>query len=303
VETLFFHFFRNGFFESVFSGRLQDPLHIIAPRNLEVKMLRTFCLNSILVGGLCLAAAPSLQAQEGDRPARGQGGPGGGRMGGRMGGGMGMMGGGGGFMGLLRMKEVTEELKLDADQTKEIETLNEEGRAMFLQMRGNGGPPSGPPDMAKMQEMMAKMQESTTKMEAKLEEVLDPNQMDRLLGLFVQQQGAMSLNHSMVATKLNVTAEQKAKMAEMAKEGGEAIGKLFSNGPNPEAMEKMQSMRKEGEEKILAMLTAEQKKSMEDMKGAEFKFPERQWGGPGGRGGRGSGGGRGGNGGGSGEVQ
>jgi hypothetical protein len=57
--------------------------------------------------------------------------------------------------------------------------------------------------------------------------------------------------------------------------------------------DKMREMREESDNKLKAILTDKQKTDMEALKGAEFKFPEPQWGrggqgGPGGQGGRGN---------------
>lgn len=253
-------------------------------------MLFRVCLSrSFFVVFLVTALVPFTFAQEeAGRAGRGAGGQGGGS-GGRMGSGGGMMGGGGmggGLLGLLMMKEVCEELKLDEDQTTELDGLKKEMqesmRSMFEgRQRGERR------DQVAMEAAGTKMREMGKKMEDKLEELLDPNQMDRLVGLLAQQEGLMSLRNSLIATRLEITSDQKTKMLEMEKEAGEAMRSIFSNGPpGPDAFEKMQTMRKEGEAKLLALLTDAQKKTLEELKGETFKFPEMpRWGG-GGRGGR-----------------
>ena len=213
----------------------------------------------------------------------------------------GMMGGmgGGGVTGLLMMKEVREELKLDEDQVAELEDL---GKAMMESMKnmrpqggGGGGGGGQPPNPQDIQAMMAKVQKANEENEAKVEEILDPKQFDRLVGLYIQSANLQSLNTKLVATRLGITEEQKTKVAEINKANGEKMREkmreLFQDG----AREKMGKMRDEAEEKIKEILTAKQKQDMEALKGAEFKFPEPQWrGGPGGPGGPGgAGGGRG----------
>jgi len=250
-------------------------------------------LSGFLLAGCTLVGLSplALAQQDGNRPGRGgggQGGPGGGRMG--MGGGM---MGRGGPIALLMMKEVREELKLDEDQTKELDVSGKEMREESMALFQNGDNAGGPPDFAKIQErmkeVMPKMLAITSKFESKLEEVLDPNQMDRLLGLVVQRDGARSLSNGMVAARLKITEDQKAKMAELEKSQGEAMrAAMQGGGPRgPEMMEKMQALRKESDEKLSAILSDEQKKSMEAMKGEEFKFQTPQWGG--GQGGPGGG--------------
>jgi len=202
-------------------------------------------------------------------------------MGGMMGGGM----GGAGVTGLLMMKEVREELKLDEDQVAELEDL---GKAMMESMKnmrpqGGGGQP---PNAQDRQAMMEKMQKANEENEAKVEEILDPKQFDRLVGLYIQASKLQSLNSKLVATRLGITEDQKTKMAEIAKANGEKMRELFQGGFGPDAREKMGKMRDEAEAKIKEVLTDKQKQDMEALKGAEFKFPEPQWrGGPGGPGG------------------
>lgn len=265
-------------------------------------LLSRFALAVSMVGALSLGAMAQGPGAPGG--ARGQGGPGGGRMG-MMGMGGGMMMGGG-VTGLLRMKEVREELKLDEDQVAELEELGkaamESMRSLMPQRGGPGGAAGGggqptPPNPQDMQAMMEKMQKATEENEAKVEEILDPKQLDRLVGLMIQRSNLQSLSSKLVATRLGITEEQKTKMAEVNKANGEKMRELFQGGgfnqENREKMaETMTKMREEGEAKIKEILTAKQKEDMESLKGPEFKFPQPQWGnfgggqgGPGGPGG------------------
>ena len=148
----------------------------------------------------------------------------------------GMMGGmgGGGVTGLLMMKEVREELKLDEDQVAELEDL---GKAMMESMKnmrpqggGGGGGGGQPPNPQDIQAMMAKVQKANEENEAKVEEILDPKQFDRLVGLYIQSADLQSLNTKLVATRLGITEEQKTKMAEIAKANGEKIPRRVRPG-------------------------------------------------------------------------
>lgn len=242
-----------------------------------------------LVGCILMAAAPLSMAQ-GGRGGAGGGSPGGGGRGGWGGGGFGGGMGGGGLFSLTQVAEVQTELKIDEDQKTELEAIGKEmsdARRALMPAPADGGRP----DMAKMRELMPKMAEMQTKYEGKLEEVLDPKQMDRLLGLFVQRDEIRTLSNAIVAAKLKITDEQKAELAKIEKANGEAMMSAFSGGGGGggDMREKFQAMRKENEEKTMGVLTAEQKKTMEDMKGAKFEFPQRGFGGPGGPGGPGGG--------------
>jgi hypothetical protein len=205
-------------------------------------------------------------------------------MGGMMGGGM-----GGGVTGLLMMKEVREELKLDEDQVAELEDLGKAMMESMRNMRPQGGGGGQPPNPQEIQAMMEKVQKANEENEAKVEEILDPKQVDRLVGLLIQRSNLQSLNTKLVATRLGISEDQKTKMADINKANGEKMRELFQGGFGQDAREKMGKMRDEAEAKMKEVLTSKQKEDMETLKGAEFKFPEPQWrggtGGPGGPGG------------------
>jgi len=136
---------------------------------------------------------------------------------------------------------------------------------------------------------MEKIRKAAAEAEDKLGEILDPTQAERLIGLIIQREGVRSINSKMVAGKLGVTDDQKAKMAEMEKENMEKMREMFQGGFGPEMRDKMRAFRDESESKMKEILTAAQKEQMESLKGTEFKFPEPQMRGPGGRGGAGGG--------------
>ena len=267
----------------------------------------------VLIGCIVGAAAPfSLGQGGGERPQRGAGGlGGGGGPGGAMRGGFGMLGGGmmggGGMASLLGIKEVRDELKMDEEQTKEFESyqkevMEERRAAMAAAFGSRGGGDAGGPgggagapgggsagggrggrgggfanmsveDRQKMQENMKKMQENMAagqaKSETKLADILDPAQMDRLVGLYVQRDGVRTLRSKTVSTRLNINDDQKAKIS--AQET--AVGEEMFAAMTPGAGADMQKVFKESEEKVLGMLTSDQKTKMEEMKGAKFEFP------------------------------
>ena len=242
---------------------------------------------------------------------------GGGGPGGRGGFGGGMMGGGmmggGGMASLLTIKEVREELKMDEDQNKDYETYSkeamEEMRSSMAAMfgggaggpggpggaggpggggrggrggAGGGGPGGGGPggaaggmDFTKIREAGAAMQE---KSEAKLADILNPEQMDRLVGLYIQRDGVRTLNSKTVATRLEVTADQKAKLKEQETSAMEEMRAARTPGSGQEVFEKL---RTESEKKSMDILTQVQKDKMESFKGAKFEFPARPAGGRG----------------------
>lgn len=254
--------------------------------------------RALLIGCIACAAVPCAFGQGGGGPG---GGVGRGGAGGFGGGGF----GGGGMASLLGITEVRKELDMDEESIKDYEAASKEMRDEMMSSfgggRGNGGGGGGgtPPDMTKMRENMALMQ---GKIETKLADILNPKQFDRLIGLYIQRDGTRTLSSKIISTKLEITEEQKAKIAEIEKAAAEEMGTMFGGGRGgaggggaggagfADMREKMDKMRKESEEKTNGVLTAAQKAKMEELKGAKFEFPAPQprGGGAGGRGGRGN---------------
>lgn len=239
-------------------------------------------LAKLLLSGLIVLATVPVAFSQG---GRGGGGPGGGR------GGFGF-GGQNSLISLAAMKEVRDELKVDDVQSKELDEISKElGDAMREMFAGGGGRQGGGgfDDAARqrMQENAEKMAKLQSKADEKLSDILDPKQMDRLLGLLVQRSLTSALANSQISAKLNITEDQKTKFKELDEArrasrggpGGGGPGGGGAGGPGGFDRERFEQMRKENEEKVLAVLTADQKKSLEDMKGAKFEFPAPNFGG------------------------
>lgn len=286
--------------------------------------------------------------QRGGGQRGGQGGPGGqrGGPGGQRGGQGGQRGGGqqrGGFGGqrggtpsiskalLLANEDVKDELKIDDGQSATLDAAieayreerneaprpdfnairempEEERTALFDKMRKEG-------------EALAKKTDET------LDALLEPEQVTRLNQIVFQLKSGnlleMLKSDEPVKKALGVTEDQVAKLDEAAKAAEEAQQKMrdemqdsFRGGgerPDFTAIRtKMETLRKQNDERVMAVLTDDQKKKIEDMKGEKFDLDPRVLsrggrggqGGPGGaqggRGGQRGGGGRGGDGGGRG---
>lgn len=258
------------------------------------------------------STAGSVMAQPPGGGRGGQGGPGGR-------GGMMMMGGGGGggvmsmFM-LLRNEKVQGEVKITDEEKSALEKAGEKVREMTAPAGGGGGFQNFR-DMSEderkkvMDEMQARMKKANEAAREELEGILPPEKLSRLLGIYIQNsQLAQVLTNPMVTEELELNDEQKEKVTktgtELAEEMRSAMTELFGGGGGDRSaiQAKMEEFRKKGDEKYLSILTDDQKKKLEELKGAEFKLsPEElgrgMFGGRGGAGGPGGPGGRGGRGG------
>jgi hypothetical protein len=261
------------------------------------------------------STAGTVMAQPPGGGRGGQGGPGGGGRGGMM-----MMAGGGGggvmsMFSLLRNEKVQGEVKITDEEKAALEKAGEKVREMTSPAGGGRGFQNFR-DMSEeerkkvMDEMQARMKKANEAAREELEGILPPEKLSRLLGIYIQNsQMGQVLSNPMVAEELELTDEQKEKVTktgtELAEEMQSTMSELFGGGPGTDRsaiQTKMEEFRKKGDEKYLSILTDDQKKKLEELKGAEFKLsPEElrsgMFGGRGGAGGPGGPGGRGGRGG------
>jgi len=121
--------------------------------------------------------------------------------------------------------------------------------------------------------------------------------MKRLEEIYIQTMGVRALQDPEIAATLKVTEAQQEQMRQAQQQVFEGMRDLFTPGADREQMrEKMQALRKQAEEKVVAVLSADQQKQFADMKGKPFEMPADALGfgfggrGPGGPGGRGPGG-------------
>lgn len=273
------------------------------------KMKNSRWIVGLLAIGLLAMLTTDVLAQRGGGRG-GQGGPGG-RFGG---GGPGGRGGGGDMtMGLLRIEAVREEIELMPDQSDALKKLEEQQQSQRGERPDFDFRNASEEEREKFfEEQTKKREEAAKKTREQLEEVLFPEQMERLDQIAIQLQGVGALGTEKVQEALKITDAQKEKLAEvqsaMRDKMGTMMREMFQNrgqggdggGFDRDAMrEKMTEAREEVEKEILGVLTSDQKKKFEEMKGEKFEMPEGQrFGFGGGRGGPGGfGGGRGGPGG------
>jgi Spy/CpxP family protein refolding chaperone len=239
----------------------------------------------VMVVGLCLVTAAAQAQQQGRRGNRG-GGPGGFGRGG--------FGGAGFRMMFLQNEQVQKELELIDDQKEQIKKINEkadeERRANFAGF----GDLSQEERQTKLEELRPKMEESQKALAKQIDEVLMPNQRDRLKQVTIQIQGTAALSDDEVAKELALTDDQEKQIEQVRREAGERNREAFRDGGaggDPEARrERFQKMQKETDDKVLAVLSSEQRDKFTKMQGEKFEFDRSQlFRGPGGPGGGGRG--------------
>ncbi|MFH1921935.1 MAG: hypothetical protein ABIP48_18875 [Planctomycetota bacterium] len=222
-------------------------------------------LATALVLGAVLVAAAQARAAEGAQRGFGRGSS------------------RGSLLGLLRLEQVQKEMKLSEEQTakvrKVVETLGAQMRDQYTALR----------EIEDRDQRRAKTSEMRDEFDGKVREqlrdVLEREQMMRLYQIRMQVRAVVdSLASRYVAGRLELTEEQKEKLAEINKDLQTRQSELYgtmrdaTDEQRSEAFQKLREIRNDAGEKALGVLTAEQKESFEKMKGekVELQMPRRR---------------------------
>jgi Spy/CpxP family protein refolding chaperone len=171
-------------------------------------------------------------------------------------------GGRGGGAALLSNEKVQADLKLTDEQKESIKKLADKAREDRSALTGLSG-----------EERRTKMQEMAKDMEQKTDAVLNDQQKARIKEIRLQARGTAALADKEVAESLKLTDDQVNKIKDLNKSLTDARTEAFSGGgrPDADAIAKLTKLRTETNEKILAVLTADQKASFEKMQGTKIE--------------------------------
>lgn len=206
---------------------------------------------------------------------------------------------------LLRRSDVQSDLKLTDEQKTQLAALQEEmtaaTRAMMQNMRpqrggdGNDGGAAfqrGGFDMEAMRAGFEKAQKETDK---KIQVILTPQQWTRLGQIKVQLAGARAILDPDIEKQLELSATQKLAIDKLSTSLREANQQIFQNGgangvDRADMTAEVEKNNKYFASELDKILTAEQVKKLDGMKGEAFKAdPNIQQSGRGTRGGDGGG--------------
>jgi hypothetical protein len=170
------------------------------------------------------------------------------------------VGGGFGTLALLSQKSVQNELKLSEDQVKKVKELTDKQRESFRGLR----------DLSQ-EERQKKMQERTKANEKAVAEILKADQIKRVKQISWQLQGPRAFSDPAVADALKLTDQQKEKVKTIQQETRTARGDRQGGGNREEARKKAEAARKSANEKLMNVLTTEQKTKWKELTGEPFK--------------------------------
>jgi Spy/CpxP family protein refolding chaperone len=169
----------------------------------------------------------------------------------------------GGFGGDLTTNEkVQADLKLTDDQKDQIKKIVADAPR-----------PMRDPN-ASREERMAKAAEARKDLEDKINTVLNDSQKARIKEIRLQARGTAALSDKEVAESLKLTDDQVNKIKDLNKSLADARTAARPQGggpPDQDTIDKLTKLRTETNEKILAVLTSDQKATFEKMQGAKIE--------------------------------
>jgi Spy/CpxP family protein refolding chaperone len=187
--------------------------------------------------------------------------------------GIGMRGFGGAAM-LLTNKGVQDELKLTKEQT---EKLSEMQQKMFGKMQDLFGKLQDVKPEERAEKAQALFKEASAEAEKEIKAILKPEQMKRLKQIEMQQAGVQNFANEEVLKAVKLTDAQKDKIKIIVNDLNKQTQEAFkAAGRDPakvaEVRKKMESLRKDADDKVSAILNAEQKKAYKEMLGEPFEL-------------------------------
>jgi hypothetical protein len=177
------------------------------------------------------------------------------------------------YSNLLPMPTVQKELNLSEDQQTKVKEATDKSHAAMREFFAGIRDLSPEDRQAKIEETRKKMQAQAEETRKTIEGILLPKQLERLKGLALQMAGVSAIVDKEVQHDLKLSDDQVAKIKTASEDLRKKAGELMSEGADPMTLRpKMQQLRIDYEKQVMDVLTAEQKASLEKMKGAKFDF-------------------------------
>jgi Spy/CpxP family protein refolding chaperone len=179
------------------------------------------------------------------------------------------MGGMGGGPGILMAENVQKDLKLTEDQKSKVQDTIRgimESRRDEMQALRDASPEERQTKMAAMQKSMAD--------EAKKALGLTADQSKRFDQIGIQARGIQAFADPAIASKLNLTADQKSKLSDLGQGAREKLQQIrdSANGDFQEMAKQMAAYRREQMTKVQAMLSDAQKGAWKDLTGEPIEI-------------------------------
>ena len=177
----------------------------------------------------------------------------------------------GGNLNLLNDRSVMKDLELVDEQISKLADIRAEFRQQFQKEWKELANARKENDKERVKELNNALKDLQNKQDDELSNVLLPHQLDRIKQVSRQMQmqmfGGMSgaLQRGQIAKELEITDEQKKKLADVQKKMNEDI------------IAKTKEIRESAKKQAMELLTSEQKNKLKDLTGEEFKRDPKDW--------------------------
>ena len=168
---------------------------------------------------------------------------------------------------LASLEQVQTELKMTDEQKSKTAGINDELRNKRRDLFGSG--------FGRFSEIRGDMEKLNREASEKVDGVLDDAQKKRLQEIVVQVNGPQALGEPAVVAQLKLNDEQKTSLeealAENAKAAEEALAE-FGQASQEDRREKSRALREKAAERLLSVLSDQQKTEFDQMKGTPIEI-------------------------------
>ncbi len=167
-------------------------------------------------------------------------------------------------LNVLSAKDVQKELKMTDDQIAKVTTISTKQREAMRDIR-----------TLEREEQLQKRRQMNQEGEKAATDILNPEQAKRFAQIRLQQKQTRAFTDEATAKALNFTDEQTKKVKEIQDEARakrqEIVGNRGANDAGGDSRQKLMDFNKSVDEKMLTVLTTEQKGKWKEMLGEPFK--------------------------------
>lgn len=108
-------------------------------------------------------------------------------------------------------------------------------------------------------------------MEKETMALLDAGQQERLTQIWIQRSGPLAITDDEISKKLELSAVQKNEVDALLLEGAKKVQEVFASERDADTPKKAQERRNETARKILRVLTEQQRRDFDAMRGKPFR--------------------------------
>lgn len=184
---------------------------------------------------------------------------------------------------LLQSDQVKQELKITDEQAGKIQQVSQNFRQELKQTYSGLNLSGLPPEQQsqKLQEVSGQVQQDIDQTRQEIGKVLTPEQVNRFKQISLQIYGFGVLNSDQFTQDLKLTADQEKQLNDLRQQVVEKMRASWEVPPTDAQKrtevidanrKRMEQILQQSNEEALAVLTPEQKKTLDTLKGEKFNF-------------------------------